>query len=86
MSAVPVVDAAPVEPDWRLTEFVMRTWTDPELAARYRRDPVGTLAEHGIRLRSPEEAPMPAGDAGQLVIEDLSRPEPDAAPWPCCVE
>ncbi|GAT67156.1 hypothetical protein PS9374_02809 [Planomonospora sphaerica] len=87
VDAVEVPPAGPaLEGDWRFTEFVMRTWTEPELAARYRRDPVATLAEFGIGLRGAGEAPrLDTGAGDEVVVERFAHPSAGAV-WPCCIE
>lgn len=70
---------------WQLTEFVMRTWSEPELAGRYGVDPVATLAASGIRLHYPQEAPeLRAGSADGIVIEDLDHAAPLSARFTYC--
>jgi hypothetical protein len=70
---------------WQLTEFVMRTWSEPALADRYRADPVATLAAAGIRIHGPQEPPeLRAGSADGIVIEDLDHAAPVSARFTYC--
>jgi hypothetical protein len=70
---------------WQLTEFVMRAWSEPELAHRYRVDSVATLAAAGIRIDGPQEAPeLRAGSADGIVIEDLDHAAPLSARFTYC--
>ncbi|WP_326821732.1 hypothetical protein [Streptosporangium sp. NBC_01756] len=73
------------EQDWRFAELVMRTWIEPQLADRYREDPVGTLAQFGIFIRSEEEAPeLRTGllDEVSIRVEDLDHPSEQVAAIP----
>ncbi|GAA0948372.1 hypothetical protein [Nonomuraea longicatena] len=71
------------ETDWRFAELVMRAWTDPQLAERYRVDPVGTLARFGIAVAGPHEAPeLGIDDEVRLEIEPLDHPREQAAALP----
>lgn len=71
--------------DWQFTEFVMRTWSEPELADRYREDPVATLAAFGIHIPSLQDAPeLRAGSADGIVIEDLDHTAPVSARFTLC--
>lgn len=70
---------------WQLTEFVMRTWSEPELADRYRADPVATLAAFGIRIHCPQEAPeLRPSSVDGIVIEDLDHAAPLFAHFTYC--
>jgi hypothetical protein len=71
--------------DWQFTEFVMRTWSEPELADRYSEDPVATLAAFGICIHSPQEAPeLRAAGLDGIVIEDLDHAAPVSASYTLC--
>ncbi|GAA2055117.1 hypothetical protein GCM10009839_74530 [Catenulispora yoronensis] len=62
----------PIEMDWRFAELVARTWMEPDLAHRYRNDPVPVLAEFGLTVTSAAQAPrLEAVPTVELVIEGL---------------
>ena len=68
--------------DWQFTEFVMRACSEPELADRYREDPVAALAAFGIRIHSPHEVPeLRAAGLDAIVIEDLDHAAAVPARW-----
>jgi putative thiazole/oxazole-modified microcin (TOMM)-like peptide len=62
----------PVELDWRFAELVARTWLEPELAERYGADPCAVLAEFGLSIADPGEAPRlePVAEF-ELIIDEL---------------
>lgn len=71
--------------DWHLAEFVMQTWSDPELADQYRRDPVAVLASFGLRMR--DQAAADAAFRAQvdsLVVDDLDYPAPITPAFTFC--
>ena len=71
--------------DWHLAEFVMHTWSDPELADRYHRDPVAVLATFGLRVR--EQAAADAAlmaSIDSLVVDYIDHPAPLAAAFTFC--
>lgn len=71
-SASQVTARTAIDHDWRFAELVARTWTEPELALRYRRDSHAVLSEFGIQLASREQAPtLPTEPEGALVIEGV---------------
>jgi putative thiazole/oxazole-modified microcin (TOMM)-like peptide len=62
----------PVELDWRFAELVARTWLEPELAERYGADPCAVLAEFGLSIADPGDAPRlePVAEF-ELIIDEL---------------
>jgi len=71
--------------DWHFAEFVMHTWTDPELAEWYQRDPVAALASFGMWVR--EEAAASAAFIASLdpvVVDDIDHPAPLSAAFTFC--
>lgn len=76
--------AAQVERDWRFAELIARAWVEEGLAIRYDKDPCAVLAEFGIGLANPHEAPaLPADPGDDLMIGDLDRAA-DVAPFSIC--
>jgi hypothetical protein len=67
--------------DWRFIEFVMESWTNPELAERYRQDPVQTLAGYGLGASA--AAAVNAGTT-TVTVEDIDHPAPLTAAFTLC--
>jgi hypothetical protein len=68
------VSITPVEQDWRFAELVVRSWMEPELVVRYAVDPCGVLAEFGLKVAGPQDAPALEPYCGtDLIIEDLEH-------------
>ncbi len=64
----------PVEQDWRFAELIARVWMEPGLGDRYAADPCTVLAEFGLDVTSPEDAPDLAPYCGRdLIIEDVEH-------------
>jgi hypothetical protein len=64
----------PVEQDWRFAELIARVWMEPGLGDRYAADPCTVLAEFGLDVTRPEDAPDLAPYCGQdLIIEDVEH-------------
>jgi hypothetical protein len=71
--------------DWRFIEFVMRTWTDPDLAEQYRSDPIETLASYGLCASAAAAANAGAGAGVTTVtVDDLDHPAPLTAAFTLC--
>jgi len=58
--------------DWRFIEFVMESWTDPELAEQYRTSPVETLARFGLCA----SAAAAVSTAATVTVDDIDHPAP----------
>ncbi len=69
--------------DWRFIEFVMQTWTDPELAEQYRQDPVETLARRGLCASAAVNA-GPVDGAITVTVDDIDHPAPLTAAFTLC--
>jgi hypothetical protein len=64
----------PIEHDWRFAELVASSWMEPELVVRYAADPCAVLAEFGLELARPQDAPALEPYCGpDLIIEDLEH-------------
>jgi hypothetical protein len=64
-----------VEQDWRFAELVARTWTEPALADRYTADPCAVLAEFGMKVTNPRDAPTLVRPArSEIVVDRLDVP------------
>lgn len=77
----PAADA--LSQNHRIALLTARAGLEPDLAARYHRDPVSVLAEFGVAATEPVYL---AGNAGKkLVVEDLDRVDTSvtAASWFC---
>lgn len=71
--------------DWRFIEFVMQTWTNPELAEQYRQDPVETLARHGLCAAAAADVTAGSGDGAITVtVDDIDHPAPLTAAFTLC--
>jgi hypothetical protein len=71
--------------DWRFIEFVMQTWTDPELAEQYRSDPVATLARHGVCASAAAAATaLPGAGVTTVTVDDIDHPAPLTAAFTLC--
>jgi hypothetical protein len=63
-----------VEQDWRFAELIARTWMEPGLAERYAADPCTVLAEFGLTVARPEDAPaLEPFEGPDLIIEDVEH-------------
>jgi hypothetical protein len=68
--------------DWRFIEFVMQSWTDPELAEQYRRDPVETLTRYGVCASAAADG---FGEGVTTVtVDDIDHPAPLTAAFTLC--
>jgi putative thiazole/oxazole-modified microcin (TOMM)-like peptide len=75
----------PIEMDWRFAELVARTWMEPDLAYRYRVDPVPVLAEFGLTVASAADAPrLETIPMVELEIDGLD--EADFSYSPPCIK
>ena len=61
----------PAEHRTRFARLIADAWSDPEVAARYEREPVAVLAEYGIVLDDPAGAPDLPPAPGDVAVEDL---------------
>jgi putative thiazole/oxazole-modified microcin (TOMM)-like peptide len=61
----------PAEHRPRFARLIADAWSDPEVAARYEREPAALLAEYGIVLDSDREAPELPPAPGDVAVEDL---------------
>ncbi|MDH6580681.1 hypothetical protein [Kitasatospora sp. MAP5-34] len=67
-----------IDKDWRFAELIVRSWTEPDLAARYQADPYHVLAEAGIHPAPGETPPalpaLPAHEELEVVIDLFTGP------------
>lgn len=71
--------------DWRFIEFVMQSWTDPELAEQYRQDPVETLARYGVCASAAAAANAgPGTGTATVTVDDIDHPAPLTAAFTLC--
>ena len=61
----------PAEHRPRFARLIADAWSDPEVAARYEREPAAVLAEYGIVLDAGSEAPELPPAPGDVAVEDL---------------
>ncbi|MDQ7904163.1 TIGR04351 family putative TOMM peptide [Phytohabitans sp. ZYX-F-186] len=61
----------PAEHRARFARLIADAWSDPDVAARYEREPVAVLAEYGIVLDGDSAAPELPPAPGDVAVEDL---------------
>ncbi|MGN9910011.1 TIGR04351 family putative TOMM peptide [Phytohabitans sp. LJ34] len=61
----------PAEHRPRFARLIADAWSDPEVAARYEREPAAVLAEYGIVLDGDSDAPELPPAPGDVAVEDL---------------
>lgn len=61
----------PAEHRARFARLIADAWSDPEVAARYGREPAAVLAEYGIVLDGDSDAPELPAAPSDVAVEDL---------------
>ena len=68
---MPTNPPIPAQHRTRFARLVADAWSDPEVAARYDRDPTAVLAQYGITLGDLDGVPDLPPAPGEVAVEDL---------------